>query len=547
MDHKQKPPDQDSAAMPSLIVDQQSSSYSRPSATQAAADAIPILVDDTYHVFHLATPPNTIHHPPRLRSSWHRLRSQDLVTWVRDEQPALRPGKAPDAPDADGAWTGSAVQGPDGNMHVFYTGYNLSQGGKQVILHATSTDQHGSTFTQATRAITMTSPSSGTPFEDIDFRDPYVFFNAEENRYWMLVATRLAAGPFWTRGCIALLTSADLDHWTVEPEPLHAPNDLFCPECPELFSLPNGRWYLVYSRFSSPNAGTVYRVASSPRGPFRTPRAASGGRLDARRWYAAKSCPKAGDPSRRIYFGWVADRYDGDGKWLWGGDMGTPREVFADADGLLQAQPSMEAVQAAFAAAVEPDAGDLPSDLQLSSVGETSARYFPVQHTVDPVDYLFQFDIASHDATSFGLLLRVDEDMKGHRLKFEPTAANLFDVVLLSDSPPLDDFWADQYKLYLPREVDGPGIARHNGIAVEGTVTVVVKANVLEIFVGGRSISYRLPQRSASETNGRHGNTNDDVNGKIEDAKQEIKELGIFVEDGTVQLAGVSLRLSKHL
>lgn len=49
--------------------------YRRPSSTQAAADAIPILVDGTYHLFHLTTPPNTIHHPQRLRSAWSHLKS----------------------------------------------------------------------------------------------------------------------------------------------------------------------------------------------------------------------------------------------------------------------------------------------------------------------------------------------------------------------------------------------------------------------------------------------------------------------------------------
>ncbi|OJD39887.1 beta-galactosidase [Diplodia corticola] len=539
--------------MPSLIAlaEQQASRYSRPSDTQAAADAIPVLVDDTYHLFHLATPHNTIHHPPRLRSSWHHLRSKDLLHWARDDAPALRPGKTPDAPDADGAWTGSAVQAPDGNMHIFYTGYNLSAGGKQVILHATSPDKHGSAFAQPLAPITIASPPAheGRPlFEDIDFRDPYVFFNPAENRYWMLVATRLAAGPYWTRGCIALLTSADpsLDHWTAEPQPLYAPNDLFCPECPELFSLPNGNWYLVYSRFSSPNAGTVYKVGPSPRGPFRTPRAASGGRLDARRWYAAKSCPKAGDPSKRIYFGWVADRYHGDGKWLWGGDMGTPREVSANDDGTLRLEPSREALEAAFEKAAALDAGDaggLPPVLELASEGQMSAHFLPVRHGTDPIDYLFQFNISAHDAASFGLLLRADEDMKGHRLRFDPTAPDRFDVVLLSDDPPLDDFWADQYKQYLPREVDGPEIARHNNIKIDGSVVVAVQANVLEVFVGGRSISYRLPKRSPSETGELHAKSNDETNGTLESARQETKELGIFVEDGAIKLTCVSLRL----
>lgn len=64
--------------------------YSRPSSSQAAADAIPILVDGEYHIFHLSTPPNTVRHPPRLRSTRSRLGSHDLVSWEQDELEALR-------------------------------------------------------------------------------------------------------------------------------------------------------------------------------------------------------------------------------------------------------------------------------------------------------------------------------------------------------------------------------------------------------------------------------------------------------------------------
>ncbi|KAI5305432.1 hypothetical protein KEM56_004469, partial [Ascosphaera pollenicola] len=116
--------------------------FRRPSARQGAADAIPILVDDTYHLFFLTTPPDTIHHPERLRSSWTHLRSRDLVHWTRDAEFALVPGNSKTDHDADGIWTGSAIIGPDGNMHIFYTGYNLLQDGKQVIIHAKSTDKH---------------------------------------------------------------------------------------------------------------------------------------------------------------------------------------------------------------------------------------------------------------------------------------------------------------------------------------------------------------------------------------------------------------------
>lgn len=181
--------------------------------------------------------------------------------------------------------------------------------GKQVIIHATSQDRVGTHFTKSAEPINIVSDAANrATFEEIDFRDPYVLYNEDEKCYWMLVGTRLAKGPHWTRGCLALLTSKDLKEWSLEPEPFYAPNDMMCPECLELFSLPNGKWYLVYSRFSAPNAGTVYRVSDSPRGPFRNPRDGSGGRLDGRRWYAAKSCQKANDASKRIFFGWIADQ-----------------------------------------------------------------------------------------------------------------------------------------------------------------------------------------------------------------------------------------------
>ncbi|KAF2503185.1 Arabinanase/levansucrase/invertase [Lophium mytilinum] len=503
----------------------EAASYSRPSASQAAADAIPVLIDDTYHIFHLSTPPNTVHHPPRLRSSWSRLRSKDLVSWMRDPLPVLSPSSSESAPDADGAWTGSAVLGPDGTLHIFYTGYNLSQGGKQAILHARSSDQHGTSFNADSEPIRIISPPLNlAAFEDIDFRDAYVFFNEEAGQYWMLVATRLSSGPHWTRGCIALLTSADLEEWSVEPAPLYAPNDMMCPECPELFTLPNGKWYLVYSRFSAPNPGTVYRIADSPRGPFRTPRDGSGGRFDARRWYAAKSCQKAGDSSKRIFFGWIADFNEKDSRWLWGGSLAAPRQVSARVDGSLEISPVEEVLHNKFSLLEGNENNRVAEELNLRSIGQTLATYLPIlQKSVQ--SYVLEFSVSHHDALSFGVLLRTDDDLRGHRIRFEPAADGSYAVSLLTDLPPLDDFWADQYELYLPKNVDGPELARHSSVRLEETIRLVVENDTMELFVGGKSISYRIPPRLNSS---------------------ETKELGFFVEDGTFQPKQIRLYYKKH-
>ncbi|KAF2645507.1 Arabinanase/levansucrase/invertase [Massarina eburnea CBS 473.64] len=513
------------------LIDHPTTRYSRPSANQAAADAIPILVDDEYHVFHLSTPPNTIRHPPRLRSSWSCLRSRDLITWERDATDALSPGEDIESPDADGAWTGSAIIGLDGNMHIFYTGYNLSQGGKQVILHAHSNNRRGTRFAKSASPIRISGDLS--QFEDIDFRDAHVSWNEADGCFWMLVATRLRKGPYWTRGCLALLVSPDLEDWTIEAEPFYAPNDMFCPECPEIFTLPNGKWYLAYSRFHAPDAGTVYRIADSPRGPFRTPRGTSGGRFDARRWYAAKSCPKAGDPNKRIYFGWIADKLDG--QWSWGGDMGMPREVSADENGHLVVHPSREYLDAIFPAS-SLQIPILPT-LELRNESSTTTRFFPTGR--HPRDYRFEFSILSADAASFGLMFRTNNDMEGHRLRFTSTTSSSSEMALLRCPPPLDDFWADQYNQHLPRDVDGPEIARHPAVDVRGSIVVVVQSNVLEIFAGGKSISYRLPITGGMDVTPKdHRDTDTDG----ERLGQSVHELGIFVEDGSLVLADMSLR-----
>lgn len=500
----------------------ESISYSRPSPTQAAADAIPILVDDTYHVFHLTTPPSTRHHPERLRSTWSRIRSTNLVDWTRDVEPVLTPGENVSDPDADGVWTGAAVPGPDGNLNIFYTGYNLSKGGKQVILRTRSKDRHGTRFECPGKVITINGDLS--QFEDIDFRDPYVFYNASESEYWMLVATRLANGPHWSRGCIALLTSSNLDDWTVAPEPLYTPNDMLCPECPELFSLPNGKWYLVYSRFHAPNAGTVYRVADNPKGPFRIPRDGSHGRLDGRRWYAAKSCPKAGDPSRRIYFGWLGDYVDDEGKWLWGGDLGIPREVSADANGWLRVDAAKE-----FRDHVQKTSTPIPQStvspsLYICSIGSTATHFPDLSSTSLSRDLTVSFKVAACDAHGFGLVLQADATDKGHKLQFSPSGSGFFSVALVTDFPPLDDFWADQYKLHLPRPVDGPELVRHDSVSLAEGVILVLRGQLVEVFCGGRSLSFRLP--------------------KIE-VPTEVRRLGWFVEDGVVDIKDVSVRSMK--
>ncbi|KAM0558318.1 hypothetical protein ACHAPJ_005012 [Fusarium lateritium] len=501
--------------------------YSRASVYQASADVIPLLVDDTYHVFHLSTPPATKHHPERLRSSWSRLRSTNLLEWARDPEPVISPGESNLDADNDGAWTGSAVLGPDQNMNIFYTGYNLSKNGRQTILRTRGVDRHGTRFEKPSTPITILGQGLDK-FEDIDFRDPFVFYNRGEGRYWMLVGTRLASGPYWSRGCIALLTSPDLETWTVAPEPLYAPNDVFCPECPELFILPNGKWYLVYSRFHAPNAGTVYRIADTPYGPFRVPRDGSHGRLDGRRWYAAKSCPKAGNPDKRVCFGWIGDYTDDEKKWLWGGDLGITRVMWADTNACLRIDASQEFRSYIWQTSRPVSPSNAAPSLYLCSLG-TTATHFPELGSAEwRRDIMVDFKVAACDAHTFGVMLQTDSSGKGHRLQFNPQGNGLFSVTLMSDFPPLDDFWADQYRIHIPRPVDGPELVRHDNVSLVDGVFLFLRGQLVEAFCGGRSLSFRLPIPPNWVDNDRDG----------------VRRLGWFVEDGMVDLVDINMRHS---
>jgi beta-fructofuranosidase len=218
--------------------------------------------------------------------------------------------------------------------------------------------------------------------------------------------------------------------------------------------------------------------------------------------------------------------------------MGMPREVSANKDGLLIVEPCRGYLDACFRLESR---SSLPSDFSLRSVGETVMQRLPVD---ERLDYSLEFQLASQDAASFGLLFRTDEANQGHRLRFVPTAPGSFDVSLLSCPPPLDDFWADQYDLHLPREVDGPELARHSSLAINGPLMVTVMSDVLEIFAGGKSISYRLPCSKRVGDSLQNGHVNGNGNGVLQHSKDQssVQELGVFVEDGELILSNVSLR-----
>ena len=144
------------------------------------------------------------------------------------------------------------------------------------------------------------------------------------------------------------------------------------------------------------------------------------------------------------------------------------------------------------------------------------------------------FGIATHSAHSFGLILHADQEHKGHRLQFSPSSDGKYTVTLLTDFPALDDFWADQYKLYLPKAVDGPELVRHESVDLTAGVSLLLKGQTIQVFCGGRSISFRLPliEDSLGSTTGGQRN--------------HPKPLGWFVEDGEAELNNIVIRVEER-
>lgn len=424
-------------------------------------DPIPFAHDGRVHLFFLSSPPGTQDYPERVATTWQHMASTDLKSWDL-LAPALAPGR-PGTYDAGGIWTGSVVENA-GIFYLYYTAHDpTNRANPQTIALATSRDLVN--FERHPDNPILYPPPQ---FSQVDWRDPYVFFNQVEECWFMLVATRVSEASMvqsrWHGGTLALATSNDLIHWEVETEPLYTPGTTFCPECPELWPF-GDKWYLVYSRFSE-QAGTVFRVADSPRGPFRTPLREE---LGGRRWYAAKSAPFE---HGRAFFGWIHDRVNTEAgpRWLWGGDFALNRVLRPDESGQWMG--------------VRPVVGDPAFDqfleVQLGAPGMFGGA---VAQAEVPRNTVIKATFEAVDAAAVGIDLVTGET--AYRILVD----NRRRLVRITQEPqPLDDFWADLTGTGSSyREVDGPALAcaKRSPEADSGsaTVHVVLEGDLIEVFV----------------------------------------------------------------
>ncbi len=264
-------------------------------------DVMPMEDGDTLQLYYLYdTDHNGVGYHPI-----HKFSTKNLYEY-QDDGLVVDFGKSEDDPDL-AIGTGSVLIGQDGKYHCFYTGHNdgFPEKGldKECVMHAVSDDNV--TWTKVPED-TFYAPDG---YSGDDFRDPFVFWNEEEQRYWLLIAAREEE----LGGVVAKFTSDDLSKWTLE-DPLYAPNAQYMLECPDLF-LMGDYYYLVYSW----DCVTYYAVGESLNGPFTAP---EDNVLDGTGFcfYAAKTA-KLGDA--RYLCGWIGRKREpkDTGAYDWAGSL----------------------------------------------------------------------------------------------------------------------------------------------------------------------------------------------------------------------------------
>lgn len=375
-----------------------------------AADFIPFYWAGRFHLFFLKDFRDLAQYGEG--GPWGHVVTTDFRSF--EELPdAIQPG----GPDAQDMWpfTGSVIE-RDGTFHIFFTGHNphLKDSGRpvQAIMHATSAD------------LVVWQIDSENPvlyadhrwFEEDDWRDPFVFWNPDEQKYWMLLTARVRGGAAHRRGCVALATSPDLDLWDVH-EPYWSPSLYFAHECPDMFK-EGENWYLAFSEFTDQMV-THVRSAPTSRGPWRI---GDDDALDTRAFYAAKT---ASDGLRRYAFGWLASRVGetDSGEWQWGGQL-VVHQLSFDADGTVRVSPPPGLLQGWSEPSLLELGGELGEWTQSEAVTESSADGYAWSSLASmPPICTFEVTIAfDEQLRDVGVVLRSDPSGEHYyRIRLEPS------------------------------------------------------------------------------------------------------------------------------
>jgi len=413
--------------------------------------------------------------PDRI-NGWHMLTTSDHLHFT--EHPTRIHGG-----------TGSVLK-IDGLYHMFYCKFDHTcTPMKQMVCHATSPD-----LKEWTELPEETFMADGMIYEMSDWRDPFVFWNEEEQRYWMILAAQ-KHGKTMRKGCVGLCTSIDLKTWTYQ-QPLCAPaTQQSALECPDLFKM--GDWYyLVYSAYTD-RFQTLYRMSRSLNGPWITPARDT---FDTRAFYAAKTGTDGVDryiyawnPTREFNM-WKFNPQQSEGcdynTWDWGGAM-IVHKLIQNPDGTLSVTVP-ETVDRVFSApqlvSIEPLNGDWAVEENSATV-DTPYAYASALLSHVPYECKLEADLSfTGRPREFGIALQVDENFDmGYYVIFEPYRSRVqykTGIRMYEDGGKMFPYDVEMER---PIELQ-PGNDYHIKIFVEGSILEVYLND--EIALSTRMFNY---------------------------------------------------------
>ncbi|KXA91957.1 glycoside hydrolase [candidate division MSBL1 archaeon SCGC-AAA259E17] len=354
--------------------------------------------------------------------------------------------------------TGSVIQVED-TYHIFYC--RAISPKEQIISHAISDD-----LENWEKKPEDDFPSDGEIYEKADWRDPHVFWNEEEEEYWMLVCGRTKEGESDRKGCVGLCTSQDLKNWEIK-KPFYAPNmSVKALECPDIFKMGDW-WYLVFST-TTDKFGTFYRMSKSMTGPWKSPPIDT---FDGRAFYAGKTCK--GAPGSKIYtegekryiFGWnptkegeygwnpgINNGLDYD-SWDWGGSLIVHRLIQKE-DGTLRVKVP-KTIKDAFKKEIPLRFSRTSGkwDIDDNRLRGESPLYFSQAIAQElPEQCRISGIVSYEDGTrGFGISLRTQEDLaNGYYVELEPNRNRIVYKSYIMQDPRM----VPAYEVEIERPVD---------------------------------------------------------------------------------------------
>lgn len=281
----------------------------------------------TYHLFYQYNPNGafwgTMH--------WGHAKSDDLVNWTHLPI-ALAP--SPDGPDADGCFSGCAVD-VHGTTTLIYTGV---RGESQLPCIATSHDADLTIWEKHANNPVISSPPAG--LETTIFRDHSVW---SENGTWLQV---IGSGIRGVGGTALVYRSDDFLNWefidslvALDHVAVGIGKDATGWECPDFFRLDN-RHVLVAAMWDNHPISVAWFVGDYENEKFST---RAEGVVDAGdSFYAPQSFTD--DSGRRVMFGWLMERRPVQEQIDagWSGVMSLPRILSVLEDGSLGTAPAPE-------------------------------------------------------------------------------------------------------------------------------------------------------------------------------------------------------------